>query len=408
MNCTSRPCRPRPVAIGALVLALVPSGRAAQADAPSLDFSPQGVAELRFNADRDGLSRTTDVSDTELAYAFAVYGRINDVLGVLGGTFETEVAVDGRHSFTDDRVDDPEVRLNEAFFTRNAGDFTFSLGRKEVRWGVGYVSSPTDIISAAANPIDPDDRFFTLEGRTVAGLAYVGEASSVDVLAVLADDDANALNENALASRFYHNIGGLDLSLIGGIEDNGEYIVGANTAVTIGSALELHGDVVYDSDALSREIAFGPGGVPSLTRDSSVRALTGGQWTSPNDINFVLEYLYFSDGLDNGELRALIRSGALEALAGDSVAGFGTTPLQTHYAFARVAKDEVFANIDIEWIAFKSLENSGYFQRLQFMMDIGENFEAYLDLVDVGGGSTTEFGQSPFDTSIRLGFTFTF
>lgn len=387
---------PALAALGVLSAGLPASSQSWERVEENLDIEAKGVVEARLN---DGV-------EDSIVGATALRVRLDDVLG---GTIRTEIAANATFELEGGGFDEEDIRLNEGFYSRNIGDWTASIGRKKARWGVGYVSSPTDIVSASNSPFDPDDRFFQIEGRDIVQATYIGESGSFDFLALREKDGASALEEHALAFRIYQNIDGVDLALVGGVEpETKAFVVGGNAAFTIGSALELHGDVLFDSDAPARDVRIGPGGQVSIARSASFRALVGGQWTSPGDVNFVLEYLYFSEGFSNDAVRTLAATNILANLQTGAGASAGSIPLQTHYLFGRVAKDDVIENVDAEWVVLKTLHNAGVFHRLRLSREVTDNAIAYLEFFDVSGPAGTEFGESLVEGSIRLGVELTF
>ena len=371
------------------------------------NFRASGAATLEASfLSRNSDSLLADMQTEKLGRVGAKFGVRNS--DFLEGRLLGEFAIYGERSLGDNLTKDVEGQVNELNLTYHFGDSSIIVGRKRTEWGTGLVSSPTNIISASASPIDPDDDFFRIVGRDTLQYNYTGTNSSIDVVALYEDEDARHLNDHSIAARFYTNLSGFDLSLVGGVERNGNYVAGANLAFTVGQALEFHADVLYDSDAVLREPLFGPGGEIHHERSSSVSGLIGGQWTSSDNVNVILEYLYFQDGLSNGEVAGLIEANVLPLLAAESG---DLSLLQTHYLFGRVSKDGMLPetlDVDLEYTFFQSLENTGGLHTLRATRGLNDYASVYTEFSTNIGDDETEVGQSPASLAFRLGLEVNF
>lgn len=375
----------------------IPTGGQAQSA-----FRLSGAATLQASfIDPNSGSLLADQQPDTLGRAGVKFGVRNR--DFLKGRFFGEFAAYGERSVGDDLVDDAESRVNELHMIYDFGNSSVVVGRKRTEWGTGLVSSPTNIISVAPSPIDPDDDFFRIEGRDVIQYTYTATDSSIDLLVVREEENSRFLNDLSVATRYYTNLEGVDLSFVGGLERDGEYVFGANLAFTVGQSLELHADVVYDSSAVRGGPLVENLGQIEIMRTDSASALAGGQWTPNRNWNVILEYLYFQDGLSNGTVEELVGNRTLPLRL--AVAG-GSGLLQTHYLFGRVSRDEVLPNalnVDLEYTLLQSLENAGGLHSVRATREIGGYGGVYAETAANVGNERTELGQFPASFALRLG-----
>jgi hypothetical protein len=374
------------------VLALSGAVPAASAQASG---TVRATTEGRWNGLRDQVVGAPGAPAHEVEGGVAASGELQG----LGGTLGAQVSLQ-HWSDLDER--DTDFRVNELYYQRFFGNVLTAVGRKRVRWGVGYVSSPADVVSSSASPLDPEDRFFEIEGRDAVQVKATFSASSIEVLALREDDDALYVEDHAVVGRAYANVRSVDVAVIGGVEQGGAVVAGGTAAYTIGDALEVHGEVLYDSDIAGRIPVVQPDGLLRMPRDETVQALLGGQWTSGGGVNVIVEYLYFGGGLSGDAFRRLVQAGALAVVSTEVRDASAIRPLQTHYAFGRIAKSNVFTDVDVNWIAFAALEDGSHTQRLQVVWNAHDHLGLYGEIFGVYGSSTSEFGQSPLALGTRL------
>ena len=254
--------------------------------------------------------------------------------GVLGleGKIEHGRTFDPDHSET-------KLQMNELFWQKSHENFLFSVGRKKVRWGVGYVESPTDIIS----PYDPQDMLYNIRGTNMVQFSNtIAENKQLDLYFLPKED-------TAVAFRYYTYILPYDMALIGAIEEGGQRKFGGNMTRIFGEALELHADYLFELHDPD---------------DSTNKLLVGGQWSPVSSINIVMEYINYSKAFND-------------------------------YLFVRGLKKELFSDFQLEWIGLFALSDSGLRHRFAITYSPTPTIELYVQVYRTAGPALSEFRAFP-------------
>ena len=350
----------------------------------------------------------------------------------LGGTAEAEFrfgyeylageAVGGR--FDDD---DFSSAVNQLYYQTLSEPISMAVGRKKVRWGVGYSYSPTDLITQLRNPEDPSDRLNRIEGTDLFQISYTNGIGVIDLVYFPEldwDFNDSFVMKSRWGARWYQFYDPLDLSFVGMIDEDGEWAAGLNTSLTVGNALELHAEYLYTSEnnriypeegASSKQFLY-----PYTSSDDGVHeVLVGGQYTFDNNLNLTLEYLYRSAGYTDGEFKAYSANAAwlneqYSSLVDNNPAISGlqwaaanlAAPQRNHYLFTRLYHPEVFQFVSFEMYSYVGLEDgSGLFVLTPTYKGL-DSFDVYCRLVKFWGGKDTEFGLVPDDLSAIVGVSF--
>jgi len=339
----------------------------------------------------------------------------------LGGVVESEVRLGYAYinrkdpSFFERKISD--VKINQLYYQTTSGPFSFQLGRKKVRWGVGYSYSPTDLITQLKNPEDPEDRLNKIKGTDILQLSYIKNNSELDLVyfPVLEWNSSNPfINSNRFGFRWYHLIDPFDLSFVGKVEQQGKWASGVNTSVAIGKAIELHAEYLYTS--LVNTNYPNPNLDPSETaypfflptdKKGANDILLGGQVTFYGDWNLTLEYLFHSAGYSSEEFNAYINRlislnnqfgtyNQIPIVAGlqESALNY-STPLRQQYLFSRLYHPNLVHAISIEMYSFLSLaDRSGLFV-IKPKYTGSKTYEVYCLMEKFWGKNVTEFGLIP-------------
>jgi len=362
-----------------------------------IDITSETVFEYRHLQLREEL-KFIGISDQEAELGISVYGSVFDLLP---NAINYQFGFNGHRQLTADSEHDSDAFVSELYYDHYIDDLLLAVGRKRVRWGTGYVSSPTDLISRSASPIDPDDKFNEIKGGDILQLLSLGESSSWEVIVLREDEDSRYFSSSALVGRYYQSEDLLDFALVAGIEDHGENVIGGNMSFAVGDSLELHGEILYDSNVPSLVPTIDQNGSLIMDNEASVSTLIGGQWTSSSGINLVVEHLHFSNGLSSKEIMNYRPSGN----AGNSSDG---VLLGSEYLFVRMAKDDLIKDLHGNLLIFSSLQGGGRFQRLQLQWSAQENYEFHADIYAITGSELTEFGRSNTKSGVSAGIKFTF
>ena len=300
-----------------------------------------------------------------------------------------------------------EGYANQLYADKYIGKHLFSLGRKNVRWGVGFVSSPTDIVTVPVSPLNPEDRFYEIEGRDLLQYSWLGAASSVDLLFVKGQENAVHLESNALYWRYYANKNNIDLALIGGVPtENDGYVIGGNITSSLGQALELHLELIYNSQQRGREPIFNELGEIVFSEDEQIRALLGGQWSTDGGFNIVFEYLYLQDGLSKQGIANIVNLSRQGAVV--NALSIATGLLQTHYIFLRFGKDDVLGNWDNSLVYFASAESASSVYKYEISRTFDSGVSVYGEFLQFSDDDNGEFALARAEYLVNLGLKYVF
>ena len=352
----------------------------------------------------------------------------------LGGVFETEFRLGYEYlsgesltSFDDNELD---AVINQLFYRSSTEPFSFVLGRKKVRWGVGYSYSPTDLVTQLKNPEDPDDRLSRVKGADLLQVSYLNGSSQIDLVYFPEVDwgfEDSFIAKNRFGMRWYQFIDPFDLSFVGSVDDDGEWAAGLNTSVAVGNALELHAEYLYTSENNRNYPDTGVDPIQYInpyfreSGDGIHDVVLGGQYTFENNLNLTLEYLYRSSGYSGSEFDAYSNRVAWlndqymqlvdqsPAIAGLSEAAMNfRTPQRKHYLFTRLYHPEVVNFISLEMYSYVGLEDgSGLFVIMPTYKG-SDYLDLYVRLKKFWGDQDSEFGLVPEDLSAIVGVSLYF
>ena len=347
----------------------------------------------------------------------------------LGGIVETELrlgyeylAGESGTSFDDNEF---SAVFNQLYYRSFSEPFSFVLGRKKVRWGVGYSYSPTDLVTQLKNPEDPNDRLSRVKGADLLQVSYLKGSSQIDLVYFPEVDwifDDSFIRKNRVGMRWYQFIDPFDLSFVGMIDDDGEWAAGLNTSVAVGNALELHAEYLYSSandrnypDTKVDPEQFVYPYVPSSS-DGVHDVVLGGQYTFDNNLNLTLEYLYRSSGYSDNEFEAYYNHIAWlnnqywqladnqPAISGLNEAATNfRAPQRRHYLFTRLYHPEVVQFVSLEMYSYVGLEDGSGFLVIMPTYRGSDSFDLYVRLEKFWGDQDTEFGLVPEDLSAIIG-----
>ncbi len=312
---------------------------------------------------------------------------------------------------------DPSLDAIECYYTYSDEQFSLSIGRKKIKWGVGYVNSPTAIVSKPPGPDDSNDHLYRLTGSDVVQMSFTNDKRQFDVI-LLPSTTNNKIHEkqNAFALRYYRYMAPFDLSLVGRLDQTLEYQVGLNSAVALGSALEIHGEFLFDS--------FNPGIYPAsvdsfqfISRDDKTfRFLFGGQWSPSRKLNWVLEYLHFNNGYNEPEwndyfniVDQLKTNHSIPQLAESSdqilLSLQGSTPVRKSYLFSRWYYRNQLNTFDSEIVTLMNLLDYGTLFRLANTWKFKESssFRMFMHHMFVVGSGQSEFSLRTNPYTFRFG-----
>jgi hypothetical protein len=264
-----------------------------------------------------------------------------------------------------DRTSDT-AEIGEAFVQMRATPWLdVTAGRVIEKWGTGYGWTPTAFVGPARNPADPNDRRSAYRGADMVRADVFVKETTVSLY---------ALEGGSFAARAYRLIGNTDVSL--NVRDSR---FGLSLSRVVGDALELHGEVAKDGDA--------------------VRAVAGGQYTFANDTNVVFELYHGTDGLTRSEWNAF-----RDAIGDDlRQANRNYAPLRMGrtYAFTRVYRS--FDKTSAELIAITNLRDASAILRATLTYKLAPAVSAYLIDTEFAGGDGSELSLMQVERVVTAG-----
>ncbi|KUL32841.1 hypothetical protein [Chlorobium limicola] len=316
-------------------------------------------------------------------------------------------------------------QINQLYYQSSSSPLSFLIGRKKVRWGVSYAYSPTDLISQTRTPEDPDDRLNLVKGADLMQLSWIRDNGQFDL--IYAPDISWNFNDsfirrNRIGMRIYQLVEPFDISVVGRLEEGGNWAAGCNTTVTFGDALELHAEYVYNS--ASRRSYPNLDSNPSSLVDpffndrngGTHEIVLGGQYTFPGKWNLVMEYLFRSAGLSDNEFTAyserldyldnqMSSNPAATPYFYEAVSYF-SVPSNRNYLFTRLYQPEITKHLSCELFSYVNLDDGSGMCVFMPKYESGNNYDIYLRVNKFWGGNNTEFGMVPDELSGLIGFSY--
>jgi hypothetical protein len=333
-----------------------------------------------------------------------------------------------RWQSNDHSKEDSEVEVKELYFSTLYKNLSMDIGREKVRWGVGYVASPTDVVTNLRKPDDPEDRLTLVKGTDIIKVDFLHGDSSLGIV-YIPDLELKKfqINNHSVAIRYYTFIKGLDISTVLLLSEDKKTKAGINSSYVVDDALELHGEFLWSRrqsglypdyslgyDALYAESPY------RYSENPAYSGLLGGQYTLNFDVkgvlNIVLEYYRNGDGLSREEIRDYTRhieySHDLPDTQGYYQLGWASEiyrfPLGRDYLFLRL--DYLFPhnNLKAELNTAISLTDGSIFSQPILTWDVDDNLSLYIRGMFNWGDNESEAYLAPIDSAIRIGGSYSF
>lgn len=319
----------------------------------------------------------------------------------------------GNHDLTVDIID--------LYYKLYKGNWTFALGRKKVRFGVGYVASPTDIISSPTSFDNPIDRLHQIKGNDLVQASYVGETWQYD-LYVLPDTERNTegyYQDHSIASRFYTYFNSFEMALLGRVDFAGRYQIGGNTTVAIGQKLELHAEGLFQSE---NNVRYPQSGLFINKQHNSLRSLIGSQWSPKPNWNVVLEYFLLTEGYNSTEwnaLNSIIQNARTSFMSPDSMQSIVGQegleqisrsvqfPIRKNHLFFRIARSNILRHFELEYLTFLGLDQwRDGIHRLAINYSPKKKIKVYIHFQRIDNKFKNSLSTINHNHKIRLGIKY--
>ncbi|MFO7891957.1 MAG: hypothetical protein R6V04_16645 [bacterium] len=212
------------------------------------------------------------------------------------------------------------VDIKQFYFQKDLSPTLILMtGRAILRWGTGYAFNPTDVVAPGKRLNDPENREKLTSGNDLVKLEYFGKSFSLAFCYVTTIDMESSFSswESTLAFRFYQNMYGMDVSLIGCLDKEESPVWGANFSAVTGDRLEVHGELsaqqgsytCYHQTIGHGSRLFTENPLSDFRRNDNkyyCRYLAGFQYTLPGNILWIAEYYHQDQGYSAKEWESIM------------------------------------------------------------------------------------------------------
>lgn len=274
-----------------------------------------------------------------------------------------------------------DVRARELFGRVSATPWMdVEVGKRLVRWGVGYGFAPTGVLDPARVATDPTDRLGRNEGTTLVRADLFRGGSSITLAATA---------HRVAAARARTVIGGVEIALVARVRRGERVAWGVNLTHVVGERLEWHAEFL--SHDRGEGAPPGRGQPPPPRRAFS--AVAGLQYTFTGGANVVLEYHRNGHGLDDGEWAGV--------LAGTRPPG--VAPARRQFLFLRIARSGAEAALAPELIVIAGLDDGGWTIVPGVTWTPRARLQVYARVLHLAGPKRSVVANAPWSTSFTIG-----
>jgi hypothetical protein len=262
-----------------------------------------------------------------------------------------------------------EGRVRELYGRASAASWLdVEVGKRVLRWGVGYGFSPAGLLDPPRVATDPGDRLQLNEGRLLARADVYHGGTSMTL----------AVAERRTAARLSTVVGGgLEIAAIGAAIKGRRPSLAATLTHVVGQQLEWHVDAAFEDHEHGRALT----------------AAAGVQYTFTQGVNIVVEY--HRDG------RGFNDAGWNEVLAGRRSPG--ERPTRQNSLFTRVARASADAAIIPELIVIAGLDDGGWTVVPSVAWTAHRRVQAHVRATWLVGPTRAVVSLTPFSTSVTAG-----
>jgi hypothetical protein len=361
--------------------------------------------------------------------------RVNDDFVA---TLPRELSLNGKVSLewsgdAENRV--TRAQLRELYLTRSLGDFTFTAGRRILKWTNGFAFAPAGVLDPPRNAADPQDRLGRLGGRDLVQLDWFhGDHTLTGVYSFPFNTRAGG-GERVIAARYNVLWKGLDFSALVAIPSQSPERVAMSLNYVLGEALELHAEASLQrgSDVLHPRAATLDDPRQLLTsnylstptdNDLRLKALAGANFTFHNGINVIAEYYHTDEGLTSSEWSRFVQqSEYADSLRDDPryqtpVSNGFTLPelnlvqglsylraqeLRRDYGFLRVSRGWLDNTLQTTALALINLHDASLLVTPEISYTLQRQTAIYARATLFFGDDRSQYGNVPTASSLTFG-----
>lgn len=289
------------------------------------------------------------------------------------------------------------------------------VGKTSLRWGKGYAFNPVAFLDRPKDPGDPEEalRGFYLATAELTR-SFDGPLRTLSLTAALLpvhegiNEDFGGPGDDNLAARLYLLLYDIDLDLMVLHGDSRGDRYGLDLAYNVSPSFELHAEAACWPDA-TRPVVSGEGPPRSEERAAAL-ALAGLRYLSERETTFIAEYYHNGAGLDPGDFdrvseRLASASTDLDPETAASMTALLRTPFpMRHYAYLRISQKDAFDWLDFHPAAtgIVNLEDGSFSLTPELLYRGITNLELRLRAMLFVGGSSSDFGERPYDARVEL------
>ncbi len=322
-------------------------------------------------------------------------------------------------------ADDLTLDLFELYGNLNLSlSSSLQAGKIRYNWGKGYAFNPVGFVNSLKNPEDPSKEragILSLQFETIKSLqSDVLKTVALNAL-VIPDqsEEADSLGEadkTAIAAKLYLMLWNLDVEMMGRYGKDQPPQIGADMAVNLTTALEVHAEAAYAQDVTTYTVEQ-----QKLTKseEDGFSGLIGLRWLNRWEITTIFEYYHtdlglteeeFTDYLDAIEQSA--NSGQEEQIrnAAGLMQNFKVNNLMQDYLYLNLQKPEPF-----DWLYFTpsafviyNLQDQSALIALNLSYKPITNIELQLKPMAMVGADDSEYGSQRFQQKIEAWVRFYF
>ena len=337
---------------------------------------------------------------------------------------------------TDSGVD---VFINEWYAEwRIAPSFVASVERRNLQWGSGFITSPSNPFYRVTGKTRPQEE---LAGKDFVIASWIpNDMFSLTAMANVAEGEYEEAGSRESFKETYAlkatiTLENSSLSPVVSYQNDDRLRVGGFGSWTASDAVVLFFDASFAQGSNGRYVTnvendpFGSAFAQAKDDDGTLRAeiLLGGSYTFTEGTTVSAEYLYYGEGYDNDEAddfyALLNRSGAAFAYQGDDAARQQLAQLATrnlyyaqqsnlafrrrHYAMLYANRDDLWDRLGVTGGVMVNANDQSFYAFANSSLKIVDALESFVNILTYSRENDTEF-HGLFDYMATVGLRWYF